>query len=155
MPREGGFGKHTRQPTCGLFAPHSPGPGMSQRNRSWYRLIHCSKALTSPGDGGQTHIPSPAFSSLCAIPGFPGWLSSKESACQCRRRGFKRSPGGGNGNPLQSSYLGNPTDRGAWLATVHRIAKESDTTEQLDSNRQPPPPQRCVSSGSVLRGYGD
>ena len=29
-----------------------------------------------------------------------------------------RSPGGGNGNPLQYSCLGNPTDRGAWQATV-------------------------------------
>ena len=34
-----------------------------------------------------------------------------------------RSPGGGNGNPLQYSCLKNPVDRGAWGATVHRIAK--------------------------------
>ena len=33
------------------------------------------------------------------------------------------SPGGGNGNPLQYSYLGNPMDRAAWWATVHRVAK--------------------------------
>ena len=33
------------------------------------------------------------------------------------------SPGGGNGNPLQYSYLGNPMDRGAWWATVHRVAR--------------------------------
>ena len=39
-----------------------------------------------------------------------------------------RSPGEGNGNPLQYSYLGNPMDRGAWWATVHRVTKESDTT---------------------------
>ena len=39
-----------------------------------------------------------------------------------------RSPGGGNGNPFQYSCLENPTDRGAWLATVHEVAKESDTT---------------------------
>ena len=32
--------------------------------------------------------------------------------------GFGRSPGGGHGNPLQSSCLGNHTDREAWLATV-------------------------------------
>ena len=42
-----------------------------------------------------------------------------------------RSPGGGNGNPLQCSCLGNSMDRGAWQATVHRVAKESDMTEQL------------------------
>ena len=40
--------------------------------------------------------------------------------------------GGGNGNPLQNSCLGNPMETGAWRATVHRVA-ESDTTEQLDS----------------------
>ena len=40
------------------------------------------------------------------------------------------SPGGGNGNPLQYSCLGNPTGRGAWRATVRRVA-ESDTTEWL------------------------
>ena len=34
-----------------------------------------------------------------------------------------RSPGGGNGNPLQYSCLGNPTDRGAWPATVHGVAE--------------------------------
>ena len=39
-----------------------------------------------------------------------------------------RSPGGGNGNPLQYPFLENPMDRGAWWATVHRVA-ELDTTE--------------------------
>ena len=37
--------------------------------------------------------------------------------------GSGRSPGGGNGNPLQYSCLKNPTDRGAWWAMVHRVAK--------------------------------
>ena len=41
-----------------------------------------------------------------------------------------RSPGEGNGNPLQCSYLRNPMDRGAWPATAHRVAKESDVTER-------------------------
>ena len=42
--------------------------------------------------------------------------------------GLGRSPGGGNGNPLQYSCLQNPMDRGAWWATVHKVA-ESDRTE--------------------------
>ena len=37
--------------------------------------------------------------------------------------GLGRSPGGRNGNTLQYSCLENPTDRGAWWATVHRVAK--------------------------------
>ena len=37
--------------------------------------------------------------------------------------GSGRSLGGGHGNPLQYSCLENPTDRGAWRATVHRVAK--------------------------------
>ena len=42
--------------------------------------------------------------------------------------GLGRSPGEGNGNPLQYSCLGNTVDRGAWWATVHGVTKESDTT---------------------------
>ena len=37
--------------------------------------------------------------------------------------GLGRSPGGGNVNPLQYSCLENPTDRGAWWATVHGVAE--------------------------------
>ena len=42
-----------------------------------------------------------------------------------------RSPGEGNGNPLQYSCLENSMDRGAWRASVHGIVKASDTTELL------------------------
>ena len=42
--------------------------------------------------------------------------------------GLGRSPGEGNGNPLQYSYLGNLMDRVALWATVHGVAKESDMT---------------------------
>ena len=51
--------------------------------------------------------------------GIPKWLLLKKSACQCRRR----SPGEGNGNPLQFSCLGNTMDRRAWQVTVHGIAR--------------------------------
>ena len=42
--------------------------------------------------------------------------------------GSESSRGEGNGNPLQYSCLGNPMDGGAWWATVHGVAKESDMT---------------------------
>ena len=45
--------------------------------------------------------------------------------------GSGRSPGAGHGNPLQYSCLENPIDRGAWRATVHRVA-ESDMTEMIE-----------------------
>ena len=44
----------------------------------------------------------------------------------------QRSPGEGNGNPLQYSCVGNPTDRRAWWATVHGVTKELD----LATNQQ-------------------
>ena len=44
--------------------------------------------------------------------------------------GYGRSPGEGNGNPLQYSCLENSMDRGAWWATVHEVA-ELDMTEPL------------------------
>ena len=48
--------------------------------------------------------------------------------------GLGRSPGGANGNPLQYSYLGNLMNRGAWQATVHEVAKESDMV--TNNNKQ-------------------
>ena len=42
--------------------------------------------------------------------------------------GLERSPGKGNGNPLQYCCLGNPTDRAVWWAAIHRGYRESDTT---------------------------
>ena len=45
-----------------------------------------------------------------------------------------RSPGGGNGKPLQYSCLKNSMDRGAWQTTVRGVTKESNTTEQLSTH---------------------
>ena len=42
-----------------------------------------------------------------------------------------RSPGEGHGNPLQYSCLENPMDRGAWWATVHKVAKSQTQLKQL------------------------
>ena len=54
--------------------------------------------------------------------GFPCGSAGKDSVCNVGDPvsipGSGRSPGEGNGNPLQCSCLGNPRDRGAWQATV-------------------------------------
>ena len=67
--------------------------------------------------------------------GFAGGSDSKESAYIVGDLGLNprsgRSPGEGNGNPLQDSCLENPTDRGAWRPTVHVVRGESDTTDRL------------------------
>ena len=59
--------------------------------------------------------------------GFPSDRVDKESACSARDLGSipgsGSSPGGENGNPLQSSCLENPMDRGAWWAAVHGVVK--------------------------------
>ena len=59
--------------------------------------------------------------------GFPGGSDGKESACNAGDLGLilesGRSPGGGHGYSLQYSCLKNPMDRGAWQATVHKVAK--------------------------------
>ena len=59
--------------------------------------------------------------------GFPDGLVGKEHTCNAGDEGSipgsGRSPGGGNGNPLQYFWLEDPRDRGAWRATVHGVAK--------------------------------
>ena len=63
--------------------------------------------------------------------GRPCWFSSKESTYNARDIGWipgsGRSPGEGHGNPLQYSGVENPTDSGAWQATLHKVTKELDT----------------------------
>ena len=58
---------------------------------------------------------------------FPGGSEDKASACNAGDLGsipgLGKSPGEGNGNPLQYSCLENPMDRRAWRATVHWVAK--------------------------------
>ena len=62
--------------------------------------------------------------------GFPGGSVVKNSPANVGDArdtglipGSEKIPGEGNGNPVQYSCLGNPTDRGAWGATVHGVAK--------------------------------
>ena len=59
--------------------------------------------------------------------GFPGGSVVKNVPVNAGDMGLNpesgRSRGGGNGNPLQYSCLGNPMDRGTWWAAVHGVAK--------------------------------
>ena len=75
----------------------------------------------------------------CATaPPAPGGSDSKESACNAGDLGSipgsGKSPGEGNGNPLQYSCLENPVDRGAWQATVLGVARVGH-----DLATKPPP----------------
>ena len=72
------------------------------------------------------------------LSGFPYSSVGKESACNAKDLGSipgsGRSPGEGNGNPLQYSCLENPMDRGAWRATVHGVTRVGH-----DLATEPPP----------------
>ena len=62
------------------------------------------------------------YSHLCVLLGFSGGSDSKEPDCNAGSiPGSRRSPGEGNGNPLQYSSLENSMDRGAWQATVYGV----------------------------------
>ena len=89
-------------------------------------------------------LPTPVFS------GFPGGSNSKESTHNAWDLGLipglRRSPGGGNGNPL--TFLGKiPMDRGAWQTTLHWAHKESNMTEWLSTA------QRRLNSKTFIRIY--
>ena len=64
---------------------------------------------------------------LCKARGLPGGSDGQQSACNVGDlgsfSGLGRTRGGGHGNPLQYSFLESPTDRGAWQAIVHGVAK--------------------------------
>ena len=63
--------------------------------------------------------------------------------------GSRRSPGGGNGNPLQYSCLESSMDRGAWQDTVNGVAKELDTTEHIKKQRH-----YFANKGPSSQSYG-
>ena len=79
--------------------------------------------------GKTTHEQLPATDPLNEL---PRWHGGKESTFNAGDMGLipglGKSPGERNGNPIQYPCLGNPIDRGAWWATVHRVT-ELDVTE--------------------------
>ena len=72
---------------------------------------------------------------------FPHSSVGKESACDTGDLGLipglERSPGEGNGNPLQYSCLENPMDRGAWQVTVHGVGHDLATKSPQQYMRVP------------------
>ena len=87
-------------PTQGIFPNQGSNPGLPSCRRTPYQQSH---------------------------KGSPDNSAGKESACNAGDQGStlwsERSPGEGNGNPLQYSCLEHPMDRGAWWAIVHGISK--------------------------------
>ena len=72
--------------------------------------------------------------------GYPGDPDSKESAYKAGNPGSipesGRTPGERHGNPLQYSCLESLMDKGAWLATVHRVAKSQTQLKRLSMHVQ-------------------
>ena len=75
------------------------------------------------------------MASSAEVQGFLGGSKDKESAYNAGDLGsipgLGRSPGEGNGYPFQCSCPDKPMDREAWWATVYRVKKSQDMTEQL------------------------
>ena len=114
---DGGSAKGIRKgnPRRGGSPNHLSSENLSHR-------VHCKpcRQIQTLGQG-ITSLSTLFMQCVCVDrPGdFPGGASGKEHICQCRRyetqvQFLGRSPGGGNGNPLQYSCVENPMDRGAW-----------------------------------------
>ena len=96
------------------------------RMRDWTEAIPFSRWSSQPRDRIQVSLIAGRFFTSCATREvIKNFLASTGDMSSIR--GLGRSPGEGNGNSLQYSCLGNPTDRGARWAKVHGLTKESDT----------------------------
>ena len=87
----------------------------------------------------------------CSTLGCPGGSVVKDPPANAGNPGeipgSGRSPGGGNGNPLQYSYRENPTDLGAWWAPVHGVTKSGTW---LSNSACMPPYSTCVLVQSLI-----
>ena len=95
----------------------------------WVVIIHNHSLLWGLSDNIKN--PSPSIRALVAknLPAIAGDVRDSGSIPR-----LGRSPGGGHGNPLQCSSLENPTYRGAWRATVHRVAKSQTWLKWLSTH---------------------
>ena len=110
--------------------PWTPGGLQSMGSQRWTQLKWLSSSSSSSRRASReaesqekTAVRVPVWLAL----GFPGGSDGKKSAYNAGDPdlilGSGRSPGKGNGNPLQYSCLKNSMDRGAWQATAHGVAK--------------------------------
>ena len=94
--------------------------------RSWWKCSGSCWQLPQTYPGFDLHLQLLRIH-LLSSQGFPCSSVGKESACTAGDLGLipglGRSPGEGNGNPLQYFCLENPMDRGAWQATVHGVVR--------------------------------
>ena len=89
---------------------------------------------------------------------FPGGSEDKASACNAGDPGsipgLRRSPGEGNGNPLQYSCLENPMDRGAWWATVQGVTKSQTRLSNWTCTNLSPRLQKYPRNSTLCLQYG-
>ena len=104
-------------------------------SRMLYWLSQWDQMVVGRWGGGRECTGNDYFFMTTYLLGFPGGSVVKDLPANVRHVGLVlgsgRSPGEGNGIPLQYSCLGNATDRGAWQATVHGV-----TTSQTKLSNQ-------------------
>ena len=87
---------------------------------------------------GHQSLGAAPTSSMASNIGLPQWPSSIESTSKAGDVGLipgsGRSLGGGNGNPLQYSYMKNPLDRGAWWAAIYGVTRSRTRLKRLNSS---------------------
>ena len=117
---------------------HQLSPGSQaklQRKLKSYQSPPGTQSLRWPSYHPCETMP-PLWASL--VPQMVKNLPSEESACSagdpCSNPRSGKSPGKGNGNPLQYSCLGTPMDRGAWWATVPGVTKSQTRLKRLGTH---------------------
>ena len=117
---------------------------LAERVSSWLFAVSYFLAASALGrcprnPSLEPHKLRPCFEGICKEYGASLVAQSVKNQSTCRmipESGI--SPGEGNGNPLQYSWLGNPMDRGAWRATVLRVTKSLG----YNLTTKPPPPHK-------------
>ena len=106
-------------------------------------------------DKGHQRKCKEGFFFLCVWQGFPGGMVVKNPPANAGDTrdsglipGMGQFRGGGNGNPLQYSCLGNPMDRGDWWAIVHGVA-ESGTAEHTHTHTHTRAHTHTLVSGPI------